>query len=256
MTNHGATDQAVGRFTGKRILITGGTSGIGLAGAKRVAREGGEVIVTGTRKSRIDEARKALPSGSLVLCNDASDPMAATELAASVNEIGELDGLWLNAGFAAVSTIEKTDAAFFDRLMNTNVRGPILQMAKLSAMLKPRASVVVTSSTSAYEGAAIASVYAATKGAVVSLARCWANALTERGVRVNVLVPGAIGTSFRDFMSDDFRKQFEADVVSRTPLRRIGSPEEAAAVALFLLSDDSAFVTGSQYAVDGGLTMQ
>ncbi|MFC5068451.1 SDR family oxidoreductase [Flaviflagellibacter deserti] len=243
------------RFTNKRVLITGGTSGIGLAGAKRIVDEGGQVLVTGLNERRLDESRRAIPTAA-VLRNDAADPSSADELAARVQSIGKLDGLWLNAGYAAVGTVEEVTADFFDRMMSANVRGPVLQLARLSHLINEGGSVVVTSSTSTYEGAGMASVYSATKGALVALARCWASALAPRGIRVNVLVPGPIETNFRDFMADDLRASFEASVVSNVALGRIGSAEEAAAVALFLLSDDSSYVTGSQYAVDGGLTMR
>ncbi len=244
------------RFSGKRILITGGNSGIGLVGARRIVEEGGEVAVTGYSANNLERARRELPEGTLVLRNDAADPAAGDELAAQVDGWGRLDGLWLNAGFAAVAAIEEIDAAFFDRMMNANVRGPVLQMARLAGLLNDRASVVLTASTSAYEHAPTAAVYAATKGAMISLARCWAAGLADRGIRVNVLVPGPIDTEFRDFMPDDFRAAFESGLVSRLPLGRVGTVEEAAAVALFLLSDESSYVTGSQYAVDGGLTMR
>lgn len=141
-------------------------------------------------------------------------------------------------------------------MMNANVRGPMLQLAALSSHLNDGASVVVTSSTATYEGSPMATVYAATKGALVSATRGWAAALGPRGIRANVLVPGPIATGFRDFMAREAKAAFEADVVGRVPLGRTGTPDEAAAVALFLLSDDSSFVTGSQYAVDGGLTMR
>ena len=245
----------MGRFTGKRILITGGSSGIGLVGAKRIVEQGGLVAVTGHSPEHLERARRELPPDSLVLGNDASDPAAAGELAERAGKTGRLDGLWLNAGFAAIAPVDEINAGFFDRVMNTNVRGPVLQLAKLAGLLNEGASVVLTSSTAAYEGAGMASVYAAAKGAMISLARCWANALAGRGIRVNVLIPGAIETGFRDFMPGEFRKQFETDVISRVPLGRVGRPEEAAAVALFLLSADSSYVTGSQYFVDGGLTL-
>ncbi|SDO52582.1 SDR family oxidoreductase [Phyllobacterium sp. OV277] len=245
----------MGRFSGKRILITGGTSGMGLAGARRIVAEGGQVIVTGMSKEHLDETKQALP-GALILRNDAGDPVAADALAEKVRELGSLDGLWLNAGYAAVAAIEDIDAAFFDRMMNANVRGPVLQLAKLSSYLNKGSSVVLTSSTATYEGAPIASTYAATKGAMIAMARSWASALGERQIRVNVVVPGPIETNFRNFMADDFRRKFEADVVGHLALARVGTAEEAAAVALFLLSDDASYVTGSQYAVDGGLIMQ
>lgn len=242
------------RFSGKQILVTGATSGIGLAGVKRIAAEGGSIIATGRDPERLEKLRTLLPDGSVVLRNDASDPTAADVLAYEIREHGRIDGLWLNAGYATVGKIEHIDAAAFDALMAANVRGPVLQLAKLADYLNDGASVVVTASTSAYEGAAMASLYAAAKGALISLVRCWASALGQRGIRVNTLVPGPIDTNFRDFMSDNFRREFEADVVNRLSLARVGSAEEAAAVGLFLLSDDASFVTGSQYFVDGGLT--
>ncbi|VEA69202.1 Levodione reductase [Serratia rubidaea] len=167
--------------------------------------------------------------------------------------MGRIDGLWLNAGYAQVGTLESVDAAAFNQMMNANVRGPMLQLARLSPMLNAGASVVVTSSSSTYEGAPTTSLYAATKGAVVAMARSWAAEMAERGVRVNVLIPGPIETNFRHFMPEASRRQFEDFVVGQVPLKRAGTADEAAAVALFLLSDDASYVTGSQYAVDGGL---
>ncbi|SDJ99640.1 NAD(P)-dependent dehydrogenase, short-chain alcohol dehydrogenase family [Actinopolyspora mzabensis] len=240
------------RFTGKRVLITGGTSGIGLAGAHRITDEDGQLVITGTNQQRLTATRQALPLAR-VLHNDTTDPNSTDALASHAAELGGLDGLWLNAGYADVRDIDEIDADFFDRMMRTNVRGPALQLARLAENLNDGASVVITSSTATYEGAGAASVYAATKGALVAMARGWATALAERGIRVNVLVPGAIDTAFRDFMSNETRKEFERDVVSRVPLNRIGTAEEAAAVALFLLSDDATYITASQYIVDGGL---
>lgn len=242
-------------FSGKRILITGGTSGIGLAGARKLAEAGAQVILTGRNLQKLEECRRLLPGSVRLIQNDSADPETGKQLLEAIRGDGGLDGLWLNAGYADIAPVDQVDSTFFDRMMNANVRGPVLQLAALSGELKPGASVVVTSSTSTYEGAAMASVYAATKGALVSLCRCWASALAGRGVRVNTLIPGAIATPFRDFMSEDVRSNFEAEVVGRTALQRIGTPDEAAAVALFLLSDESSYVTGAQYVVDGGLTM-
>ncbi|QDJ07858.1 Short chain dehydrogenase [Roseomonas mucosa] len=244
------------RFSGKRILVTGATSGIGRAGALRIAAEGGQVIATGRDPDRLAALRQALPEAALVLRNDAADPGAARELAEAVASGGGLDGAWLNAGYAAVCAIEAVDAEFFDAMMQANLRGPVLQMACLSSLLRPGGAVLLTGSTAAYEGSAMASVYAASKGAMLSLARCWATALGPRGIRVNTLVPGPIDTNFRDFMADSFRRDFEAGVLGRLALSRMGRDEEAAAVALFLLSEEAGFVTGGQYAVDGGLAMR
>ncbi|PYE29873.1 NAD(P)-dependent dehydrogenase (short-subunit alcohol dehydrogenase family) [Rhizobium sp. PP-WC-1G-195] len=243
------------RFDGKRVLITGGTSGMGLAGARRIIAEGGNVILTGMNKERLEAAQAEFSGKATVVRNDAAEPTAAA-LAALVKSEGKLDGLWLNAAFATLGSPEDVDAVSFDRVMATNVRGPMLQLAALLPMLNSGASVVLTSSSSTYEGAAATSLYAATKGAVIAMARSWASALAPRGIRVNVLVPGPIETNFRNFLPDEARQGFEQFVVDQVPLGRAGTAEEAAAVALFLLSDDASYVTGSQYPVDGGLIMQ
>lgn len=241
------------RFEGKRVLITGAASGIGLAGARRIAAEGGDLVLTDVDQERIAAAQEALPKAQIAV-NDAGDPDAADDLARTVASGRGLDGLWLNAGYGAVAAVDQIDAAFFDRMMSVNVRGPVLQLARLTKHLNAGAAVLVTSSAATYEGAAAASVYAATKGALLAAARGWATALADRRVRVNVLVPGAIRSGFRSFMSQERQDSFEQDVVRRVPLGRVGTAEEAAAVALFLLSDDAAYVTASQYSVDGGLT--
>lgn len=243
------------RYDGKRVLITGGTSGMGLAGARRIVEEGGNVILTGLSEERLKAARAEFSDRATVVSNDAAEPTASA-LAAVVQTVGRLDGLWLNAAFATLGSPEEVDAGAFDRMMATNVRGPMLQLAALSPMLNSGASVVLTSSSSTYEGAAATSLYAATKGAVIAMARSWASALAPRGIRVNVLVPGPIETNFRNFLPDEARQGFEQFVVDQVPLGRAGTAGEAAAVALFLLSDDASYVTGSQYAVDGGLIMQ
>lgn len=233
-------------------MVTGATSGIGLAGARRLADEGADLLLTGTNPARIAQAQREIGSATVIL-NDASTPEAGTALA-QANAGRAIDGLWLNAGYADIATIADTDAELFDAMMATNVRGPLLQLAAVSDNLAEGASVVVTSSTSTYEGTPRTAVYAATKAALIAAARTWAAELAPRGIRVNTLVPGAISTDFRSFMDDMTRSTFEAGVVSRVPLGRVGSADEAAAVALFLLSDDASYVTASQYPVDGGLT--
>ncbi|MCG7374130.1 SDR family oxidoreductase [Pseudomonas luteola] len=246
----------MGRFAGKKVLITGGTRGIGLVGAQRIIEEGGQVILTGRNREYVAQAAKRLPVGSLAILNDATDASAPARLVEAVLQWGRLDGLWLNAGYAQVEPLEAITADSFDRMMAANVRGPLLQLAALSSLINPFAAVLVTSSSSAYEGSALTSLYAATKGALISMSRCWAAALAERNIRVNVLMPGPIETSFRSFMDESTRQKFEEGVLKQVPLARIGTPEEAAAVALFLLSSESSYVTGSQYAVDGGLLMR
>ncbi len=244
------------RFNNKTIVITGGTSGIGLAGARRAIAEGGRVLATGNTASRIEEAQHLFTAGSMAIRNDAAAADAGNSLAEAARPLGAIDGLWLNAGYAALGAVEDANAEDFDAMMHTNVRGPTLQLAALLPQLRDGASVVVTSSSAAYEAESMISLYAATKGALVSMARCWATALAPRGIRVNVLLPGPIDTRLRDSLPSGTKRDFERSVLTQVPLSRVGSAAEAAAVALFLLSDDASYVTGSQYAVDGGMIMQ
>jgi NAD(P)-dependent dehydrogenase (short-subunit alcohol dehydrogenase family) len=238
------------RFDGRRILVTGGTAGIGRAGALRIVREGGQVVVTGSSQERVEQFRGG--PGITAVCNDAAAPDTGERLA---RELGNqcFDGIWLNAGIARVAAVDEVDAALFDRMMAVNARGPMLQLAALAERIERGGSVVLTASTAAYRGDAFAALYAATKGALIALCRAWAAAFAPRNIRVNVVVPGSIATEFRNFMSDEVRDEFESGVVDAVPLARMGLPEEVAAVALFLLSDDASYVTGSQYLVDGGL---
>ncbi|QFS84075.1 Levodione reductase [Roseivivax sp. THAF40] len=245
------------RFDGKRVLITGGTSGIGLATAKRIADEGGTVAVTGTSQEHLDEAKEALPEGTLVLKNDARDPEAAKALAKTVKEeMGGLDGLYLNAGFGKFWDTEEIEADDFDKIMDVNVRGPVLQMAALKPMLNDDGAVLLTSSVAGYLGQAEGAVYGATKIACYALARSWASDLAPKGIRVNAVAPGPIDTRFFAGTGMDEQKQdeFVEQVKQAVPLGRVGTAEEVAGVTCFLLSDDASYVTGSEYFVDGGMT--
>ncbi len=247
------------RFKGKRILITGGTSGIGLATARRIVEEGGEVAVTGVTQDHLDEAGRSLPSGSLVLRNDASDPEAAKELASKIkDQMGQIDGAYLNAGYGKNMATEDVDAEGFDAMMNVNVRGAALQMAALKPLIKDGGAVLLTSSVAPYLGGAKGAIYAATKASCLAMARSWSKDLAPRNIRVNAVAPGPIETNFFDALgkggddADEMKKQ----IAEAVPLGRMGKPEEVAAVTCFLLSDDAAYVTGSEYMVDGGMTLR
>lgn len=241
------------RFIDRRILITGGSNGMGLAGAKQLVAEGAKVAITGRNAARLAVARALFSQEHLVLANDGAQADTGDKLAEALAGWGPLDGLWLNAGVAVLEDVAQADCDSFDRIMYTNVRGPMLQLSALLPLLKDGASVVLTSSSSAYEGAAATGLYGAAKGAVIALARSWASALAPRKIRVNVLVPGPIETGFRDFLAEEAKADFEAGVLTQVPLARVGDAEEAANAALFLLSDHASYITGSQLPVDGGL---
>lgn len=243
------------RFENKIILITGASSGIGLAGAKRLVAEGAKVIITGRTPSRLQAAAEELGANAVAVLDDASDGKTLGRLLPVVERIGKLDGLWLNAAYAAGAPLEATDKSMIEQMFQVNVVAPMLQMGALSPHMNDGASVVVTSSSAVYEGQPNVALYAATKAAVLAAARSWAAELAPRGIRVNSLVPGPITSNLRSVLPDEMRAQFEEQLAEVVLLKRVGEAREAAAVALFLLSDDASYVTGSAYAVDGGLLM-
>ena len=243
------------RFENKTILITGASSGIGLAGAKRLVAEGAKVIITGRTPSRLQAAAEELGANAVAVLDDASDGKTLERLLPVVARIGKLDGLWLNAAYAAGAPLEATDKSMIEQMFQVNVVAPMLQMGALSPHLNNSASVVVTSSSAVYEGQPNVALYAATKAAMLAAARSWAAELAPRGIRVNSLVPGPITSNLRSALPDEMRAQFEEQLAEVVLLKRVGEAREAAAVALFLLSDDASYVTGSAYAVDGGLLM-
>jgi NAD(P)-dependent dehydrogenase (short-subunit alcohol dehydrogenase family) len=243
------------RFDGKTILITGGTSGIGLATARRARREGATVIVTYSRAASHARAEPELPGVEFIL-NDASDPeRAATDLASAIGE-RRIDGLFLNAGQATFAPLGQITSAEFDRQMAILVKAPLLQVQALTPVLQDGASVVITTSTANRMGAPGTAIYAAAKGAARALVRVLARELAPRRITVTGLSPGPIDTGFsaRTGMDAEAQAGFRDKISAKVPLGRMGTPDEAAAVAVFLLSGEASFVTGSEYVVDGGVT--
>lgn len=244
------------RFDGKTILITGGTSGIGLATARRLDMEGARLILTGHSEDHLDKARRILPD-AMVINNDGADPAAAVELAQAISASGPINGLFLNAGLGVFASLAEIEASDIDRHMAINLRAPLLQVKALAASIADGGAVLLVSSATVGGPRADSLVYSATKAAVRQAARSLATEFAPRGIRVNVVTPGLTNTNFHDRggMSKDDEKSYKEKVRGMVPLGRLGEPEDVAAVACFLLSDDAGYVTGAELRVDGGLTM-
>ena len=243
------------RFTDSHIVVTGGTSGIGLATAQRIVAEGGRVLVTGLHPDRI-AAADAL-DGITAVANDASDPSAAQALRLAVDDVfdGRLDGVFLNAGHGAFQPVGAVDADEFDRQFHLNVRGPLLQLGALESAVVDGGAVVFNTSIVNDIGMPNASVYGGTKGALRSAMQSVANELAGRGVRVNAVSPGPVDTGFfaRTGLSEAEIEGFATQILAQVPLGRFATPEDIAGAVAFLLSGDAAFVTGSELVVDGGM---
>ena len=240
----------------KIALITGGTTGIGAATAKLFQAEGATVVVTGSNPATLEAARAELP-GIEVMASDAGDAGATRALVEAVkSKYGRIDVLFVNAGIAQFAPIESVDEAFFDRMFGINVRGAFFVMKYAAAAMPDGASMVLTASTSGSTGDAGTTVYGATKAALRSFGRTFAGELAPRHIRVNTISPGPTDTPIASKLGIP-REQLGAFVegmVEQIPLHRVGRPEEIAAAALFLASDDSSFVTGTEMMVDGGMT--
>jgi NAD(P)-dependent dehydrogenase (short-subunit alcohol dehydrogenase family) len=243
------------KLSGKIALITGGTSGIGLATAQRFVDEGAYVFITGRDQSRLDEAIKKIGSNVTGVQGDVANLKDLDRLIAQIQkEKGKLDIVFANAGIAKYAPFGAIEEDQFDSIFNTNVKGLLFTVQKALPLLPDGASVILNGSIVGSKGLPTNSVYSATKAAVRSFARTWTTDLKARHIRVNVVSPGPIDTEgLRElFGSSDVGKQRLANINSLVPMGRLGTADEIAKAVVFLGSDDSSFVTGIELFVDGG----
>jgi NAD(P)-dependent dehydrogenase (short-subunit alcohol dehydrogenase family) len=249
----GAIDKEItmtGKLAGKIAVVTGGSAGIGLGIAKRFAQEGTRVFIIGRRQSQLDQAVAEIGGDAAAIQGDISNLADLDRIYATVEvQAGHIDVLAVNAGVYEFGTLGEITEEQFDKTFNTDVRGVLFTVQKALPLLTKGSSVILTGSMVSIKGFASCSVYNAAKAAVRSFARTWIVDLKGRDIRVNVLSPGYTDTpGLSHFVTD----QEKAAMVTSVPLGRLATPDDLGKAAVFLASDDSAYVTGIELFVDGG----
>jgi len=244
------------KLEGKIALVTGGSTGIGLATAKQFVAEGAYVFITGRRQPELDAAVKTIGSNVTAIRADASNLADLDALYAQITkEKGRLDVLFANAGGGEFAPLGSITEEHFDKTFDTNVKGLLFTVQKALPLIPDGGSIILNASIVSIKGMPAFSVYSATKAAVRSFARSWTTDLKERKIRVNVISPGPIETPGVDglFETEEQRKGFREQLAAGVPLGRVGQSKEIATVAVFLASDDASFVAGIELFVDGGM---
>jgi len=245
-----------GKLEGKVAVITGGSSGIGLAITKRFVAEGAHVFITGRRQSELDKAASEIGRNVTAVQGDVSNLEDLDRLYAAISsQKRKIDIVVANAGIVKPVPTSAVTPEHFDETFDINARGAYFTVQKALPLMKDGGAIVLISSGAWLKGIPGYSTYSATKAAIRSFARTWTAEFKDRKIRVNVLSPGAVETPIIDgqFPSKESADQFRAFLTSLTPLARFGRPEEMASAALFLASDESSYVAGAELAADGGL---
>jgi NAD(P)-dependent dehydrogenase (short-subunit alcohol dehydrogenase family) len=244
------------RLAGKVAVITGGSSGIGLATAQRFVDEGAHVFIMGRRQSELDKAKALIGDGLMTVAGDVTRGADLDGLFATVlDQAGGLDILVANSGRVEPEELGKITEENFDRTFELNARATLFTVQKALPLIRNGGSVILVGSIAGYLGIPGYSTYSATKAALRSYTRTWTREFNDRGIRFNTLSPGPVDTPIMDGQADSVEaaNELKAQFAAAVPLNRLGRPEEIAAAALFLASDDSSFVAGAELSVDGGM---
>lgn len=244
------------RLADKVALITGGSSGLGLATAQRFVAEGAHVFITGRRQPELDSAVKQIGGNVAGIRSDVSNLADLDRLFATIKEQkGRLDVLFANAGGGAFVPLEQVTEEHFDKYFGINVKGTLFTVQKAVPLMTAGGAIVINGSMVSIKGVPAFGVYAATKAALRSFARTWTQDLKGRNIRVNVVSPGTVVTpAYKSELglTDEQIEGFAAQAAATTPLGRTGTPDEIAKAVVFLASDDSSYVNGIELFVDGG----
>jgi NAD(P)-dependent dehydrogenase (short-subunit alcohol dehydrogenase family) len=239
------------RLQGKTAVITGGGTGIGLGAARRFIAEGAFVYLFGRRPAQLDAAVAELGANARAIVGSITDPADLDRLYATVKaERGGLDILFANAGTGAFAPLGEITPEHYDQIFDVNVKGTVFTVQKALPLMSAGGSIILTGSSTGVMGTPAFSIYSATKAAIRNLARTWALDLKGTGIRVNVLSPGPTTT---ELATEVLGEEGLAAIGASTVLGRMGDPSETGAVATFLASSDSSFMTGGEVFVDGGL---
>ncbi|MTD54958.1 SDR family NAD(P)-dependent oxidoreductase [Amycolatopsis pithecellobii] len=244
----------MGILEGKIAVVTGAASGIGLAAAARLAAEGASVFLTGRRKAELDAAAASIGPSATAVPGDIAEPADLDRLYDMVRARGQgLDVLFANAGVGSFAPLEQATEEQYEQTFGINVRGTWMTVQKALPLFNEGGSVILNASIRAADGWENFGLYSASKAAIRSLARTWANELKGRGIRVNTVSPGAIDTPAIDLtVGEERAAAFKTELAAGVPLGRLGRPEEVAAAVAFLASAESSFILGTNLDVDGG----
>lgn len=248
--------KVMSKFDGKVAVITGGNSGIGLAAAKELGANGAKIVIAGRDQRTLDEAVQLLGDNTIGVRADISDLNDIDSIFETASaKFGNVDILFVNAGVARFASLEESDEALFDQMVDINFKGSYFTVQKALPYLNDGASIIFTTTVAAKTGRAGASIYAASKSAIHSLTRTFAAELVGRRIRVNAVSPGPIETPIFDRlgMPADQTAAAKSGMAASVPMMRMGSADEVAKAVAFLASDDSSFITGVDLDVDGGM---